>query len=291
MKKNIKFIPWWARIIAKIILSRLPGSYKFWQKIGFFRHGSMDDYKYAYRVFNEHIVKMDGYPLTGKVVLEIGPGDGISTAIIAASHNASSFLVDAGDFVSDDVTKYLKLCQFLYSQGLTPPTITKDDTVSSILRKCDSSYHTKGVDSFSDIDSCSVDYIFSQAVLEHVHLSDFTKTVNESYRVLKNHGKSSHQVDLRDHLGGGLNNLRFRSEVWESNFFMSSGFYTNRIQFKEMESIFVTTGFLCKVPAIDMWAALPLKRNMMSSQFRKLSDSDLRVRVFDIVALKRYKER
>ena len=53
----------------------------------------------------------------------------------------------------------------------------------------------------------------------------------------------SHQIDLRDHLGGGLNNLRFSDSLWESNFFVKSGFYTNRISFDKMISIFENISF------------------------------------------------
>jgi hypothetical protein len=48
-------IPWWFKIMAKIILSRLPFSYKVWQRLGIFRHGYMDQSSYALHVFNEHV--------------------------------------------------------------------------------------------------------------------------------------------------------------------------------------------------------------------------------------------
>ena len=37
-----------------------------------------------------------------------------------------------------------------------------------------------------------------------------------------------HRVDLNDHLGGRLNNLRFTDAIWESVLFRESGFYANR---------------------------------------------------------------
>lgn len=40
-------LPWWSRIAAKIVLSRLPAGYGLWRRIGLFRHGEMDRTGYA----------------------------------------------------------------------------------------------------------------------------------------------------------------------------------------------------------------------------------------------------
>jgi len=73
-----------------------------------------------------------------------------------------------------------------------------------------------------------IDFCFSNAVLEHVDKSDFSRMVKELFRVLKPGGASSHRVDLKDYLGGGLNHLRFSENRWEGKLFKSSGFYTMR---------------------------------------------------------------
>jgi hypothetical protein len=66
--------------------------------------------------------------------------------------------------------------------------------------------------------------------------------MTECRRVLSDTGVASHSVDLKDHLEGGLNNLRFSEKLWESDFFVNSGFYTNRIQFYEMLNHFKEPG-------------------------------------------------
>ena len=38
---------WLLKILIKIIISRLPIEYSIWKKIGVFRHGGMDNYKYS----------------------------------------------------------------------------------------------------------------------------------------------------------------------------------------------------------------------------------------------------
>ena len=248
-----KKIPWQVKIMLKIIISRLPISYGFWSKFGLFRHGSMDNYTYAFEVFKSHMNKTNSWPLEEKKILEIGPGDGISTAIIAASYNASAVLIDSVDHISNDVRPYIELCNFLKNQDLHPPHLTDKDTVESILKKCNSRYLTHGVDSFSKIDSNSIDIIFSQAVLEHVEKDIFVREMKECFRVGKDDSVHSHEVDLRDHLSESLNNLRFSESVWESNFFKSSGFYTNRIQLEEMKLIFSRCGFMYKIISVDSW--------------------------------------
>ena len=283
---NKNKIPWWIKIILKIIISRLPGNYEFWQKFGLFRHGSMDNHIYAFKVFKSHIDKVNGWPIDGKKILEIGPGDGISTAIIAASYNASAVLIDSVDHVNNDIDLYIELCSFLKDQSLNPPLITKKDTVGSILQKCNSRYLTDGVDSFAKVDTDSIDIVFSQAVLEHIEKDIFAREIKECFRVSKNKSVSSHEVDLRDHLSENLNNLRFSEKIWESSFFKSSGFYTNRIQLEEMKSFFTDAGFRFKIISVDSWDALPIKKEKLNKYFRSLSDENLKVKVFNVLLYK-----
>ena len=288
LSKIKRVIPWWLRIVMKIIISRLPlvGSYAFWQSFGLFRHGSMDNIYYSYRVFSEHMEKTKVHPLKGKVLVEIGPGDGLSTAVIAASFGASSVLIDEGNFVAKDTNYLVTLCDFLQKKGLSPPNISSTDNISEILLKCKSKYLTNGVQSFSKISDDSIDIIFSQAVLEHVSRQDFFKLAEECYRVCKSKAICSHQVDLRDHLGGGLNNLRFSNKVWESDFFKKSGFYTNRIQYDEILKIFKKAGFSCNEYAVNRWDNLPLSKNKLSNEFKHLSLENLKVKSFDVILKK-----
>jgi len=70
----------------------------------------MDQAAYSIGVFNSHCERSTLIcNLSHKVVLELGPGDSISTAIIAASYGASSTLIDSGNFASKDLTPYLQL--------------------------------------------------------------------------------------------------------------------------------------------------------------------------------------
>lgn len=107
--------------------------------------------------------------------------------------------------------------------------------------------------------------------------------MREFQRILKKDGIASHQVDLRDHLGGGLNNMRFSHKIWESGFFAKSGFYTNRIRFSEMIDLMTNAGFHVDVIKTELWESLPISRRSLSKEFSGLSDDDLLVNGFDVL--------
>jgi len=108
-------------------------------------------------------------------------------------------------------------------------------------------------------------------VLEHVRKHEFLDTMRECFRVLTVEGVASHRVDLKDHLGGSLNNLRFSERIWESEFFVNSGFYTNRIRFPEMISLFKNAKLRVEIGDIRRWERLPVKRQSLSNRFLYLS--------------------
>lgn len=285
MTRNLKSaIPWWFKIGSKIVLSRLPIGYDFWQGIGLFRHGKMDSWRYALGVFDKHVERA-GFTgaMNGRLVLEIGPGDSVATAIVAFAHGAKAILVDAGHFAKKDLEGYRELCGLLSGRGLSPPDLTGARNLDDVLARCGARYLTSGLASFHDIGPASVDLIFSQAVLEHVRRHEFSATMKECRRVLKEGGACSHRVDLKDHLGGGLNNLRFSMRTWESRFLASSGFYTNRIQHAEMLRLFGEAGFNATVLEVNRWSEPPIGRSRLAPEFRGVPDEELRISGFDVL--------
>ena len=151
-----KYIPWWLKIVAKIILSRVPIGYSFWQKIGLFRHGHMDKTAYVLEVFNGHVSKagLEG-KLQGKTILELGSGDSIATALVAACHGAKSILVDAGAFATNDIEIYRDFAEDLKKKGFKVPNLTVAKTLDDVLLACSSQYLTQGVESLASIENRS----------------------------------------------------------------------------------------------------------------------------------------
>jgi SAM-dependent methyltransferase len=277
-------IPWYARILSKMILARLPLSYGLWKKIGLYSHGEMQDTAYALAVFDQHFGASGLGRRANLAGLEMGCGDSVGSAIIANAKGFSRFhLVDVGAFASTDVTAYRDLMRACAGEGPVAPGLDRATSFEDILTACNAAYLTGGLQSYRQLPTASVDLIFSHAVLEHVRRNEFADVMAETRRILKPGGIASHQVDLRDHLGGGLNNMRIGSRWWESGFMASSGFYTNRLRFPEMCRAFSDAGFSVEVVSKDRWQALPMPVGSLAAEFRHFSEEDLLVSSFHVL--------
>jgi len=269
IKKNT---PWWFKISIKLILSRFPIPYIFWSKINLFRHGQMDNSRYAFDVFTNHI-QQNNRSISGMTILEIGPGDSLSSGVIAFYYGAKSILINPIKLIFDPIKNFNNLKIFLEKKEFEIKDSPKD--LEDLCETHNIDYFFEGLKSLKEIPSNSVDIIFSNAVLEHIFKDEFEETINELKRIMKKDGFMSHQVDFKDHLEGSLNNLRFSNLVWESYLFRNSGFYTNRIRFYEMVSIFENKGFEVQILDLKKWDVLPLNLKKISKQFRELKHDDL----------------
>jgi len=280
-----KRIPWQLKLLAKLVIDRVPfvGN-AFWTHIKLYSLGAMEQPEYAYKVFRQHYDVVEFPRKTGGfVVLELGPGDSLFTALVAHALGASKvYLIDAGAYARYDSGKYQAMADFIAKQGLAPPRI--GGNLEDTLEGCSAKYLTKGLYSLRAIPSQSLDFVFSQNVLEHVRRAEFTQTQQELYRILRPTGVCSHVVDLKDHLGYALNNLRFSKNIWET--FASPGFYTNRIRYSEMLAIFESVGFCIEHVQPEFWATLPTPKHVLAEPYRELPDDELRVKGFKIVLRK-----
>jgi SAM-dependent methyltransferase len=270
-------IPWRLKLHLKLGLSRLGWSYALWKKLRLFEHGKMDNPGYAMKVFQRHFdAAAPPRPFTA---LELGPGDSLASALIAAAYGAARIiLVDAGDFAKKDPRVYHQIAHFLEREGLNPPKGWQ--TLEEMLEACHAEYLTGGLSSLQALASGSVDFIWSQAVLEHVRRRDFAPTIAELRRCLSPRGVMTHQIDLADHFGGALNNLRFPESKWESEAWASSGFYTNRLRKSEIIQIFEKEGLSATMEASTRWKSLPTPAGSMDSAFHGFSSDDLCIRDF-----------
>jgi predicted SAM-dependent methyltransferase len=278
-------MPWLLKLIIKIILSRFNVSYKYWQRFHLFRHGAMDNVDYAIKVFNSHKSYVENLSLTNKTVLELGPGDSIATSIICSAYGAKSILVDNADYAIKNLKFYKDLNKKLKSNNkqIKTPNIDPCKSIYEVLDVCNSKYLLNGLKSLKSLQSNSIELIFSQSVLQHILLNEFYDTMIQCFRILKQGGVCSHEIVLHDHLGGNLNNLRFRKIIWESNLFKTSGFYTNRIRYSEMIKIFKNCGFKVNVIKKSEWATIPVQRKHINHRFRDFSNNDLCISKFNVL--------
>lgn len=172
------------------------------------------------------------------------------------------------------------MANFLIQEELPAPNLQNCESLEDVLAHCSAQYLTSGLSSLQTIPNGSVDFIFSTNVLEHIRHPEFLDLMRELRRVISDKGICSHRVDLKDHLNYALNNLRFSEQIWESNLFAKSGFYTNRIQSSQMLDVFRQAGFEVEVKEEKRWPKLPIPRSKLSKAFIHLSDEELCVSEF-----------
>ncbi len=245
----------------------------------------MDDPAYAFGVFQQHFQRAQAVrPFNKFVGLELGPGDSLSSAVIASAYGASRYLlVDIGPFADTDLGSYRQMTTYLAGQGFNSPPLDGMTTINELLTACRAQYLTQGLESLRTIPESSVDFIWSHGVLQQIRRDEFTPYLRELRRILHPTGACSHLVDLSDLMAFSLNNLRFSEGFWESNVIAHSGYYTNRIRFGEMLSEFQAAGFLATVTHESRWNHLPIDRARLARTFRDLPESDLSVSGFSVL--------
>jgi len=272
-------IPWFVKIPAKIALSRLPIRYDAWRNLNLFRAGGMDDPETAFKVFRMHRDAAGFAERRGYTVLELGPGDSMLTALFACSAGAKrSILIDQTRLASRQLRLFGAAETLLHRKGLPVPGVADATSPEDAMARLNCSYLVDGLESLRSLPAESVDFVFSNAVIEHVRKHDFAATARELYRIMAPDGVASHWIDYRDHLQDGLNNLRFSESVWESDFMASSGFYTNRLPAASISARFEEAGFSVEVRSTQDWPrGLPTSQAAMSEPFAAMAPNDLMV--------------
>lgn len=279
-------LPWWAKLGAKLVLARLPVPYGLWRRVGLFRHGEMNVPARAVKTFDAYYQRAASHatlPL-GFRSLELGPGDSVLSGLVARAYGAShAWLVDASAFADTDVSACLKTVELLRAQGKSVPDIESAVSLSEVLQRSGVEYLTDGTASLASIPDASVDFCWSQVVLEHVPRAEFPRFLQELRRIAAPSAVGVHSIDFRDHLGGGLNNLRFSHSTWESGAFRGGGFYTNRIRPSEMLVMFAKAGFDVELVGQTRWSVMPIRRDQLACEFHALLDEDLIVAEIEII--------
>ncbi len=273
-----KAVPWWAKVAAKLALSRLPVSYGTWARLNLFRHGAMDRPDRALTTFagihalaSAHATLAEGF-----AVLELGPGDSLLASIAAWGYGAGQIAAaDVGAFARTDLCLLRALDALLRARGLRPLPLERASDPATVLDRINLTYHTDGLAGVERFAPATFDLIWSSAVLEHIRRDLFAPTIAALARALKPGGVMVHGIDFSDHLGGRLNNLRFSPRFWEHPLIASAGFYTNRIAPSEMMAEFRRVGLVPTVVHEQRWAEPPTPRERLHPAFRDRQTADL----------------
>lgn len=130
----------------------------------------------------------------------------------------------------------------------------------------------------STLDSGDYDLIFSEGVLEHVHLTDVPEQIGNMNRVLKPGGVQFHHIGIGDHLAGYDANasakqyIIYSERTWRM-WFENVVQYVNRVQRSEFRKMFVDTGM--NVLEEQCWE-VDISHLKVSDRFKGYSEEDLR---------------
>ena len=280
---------WNLKLAVKILSGKFPPLRKILKSAGYFRHGKMDSRLYATGVFNRHFRQINpenpAFPKKGGgVCLEIGPGESLLTLILARAAGFShTVLIDQGSQLAGNLRCYAETAAHLAREGHDLPPISETDSLRDILKNYSSRYLVHGLKSMESLETGSIDFSFSHAVLEHIPVQIVPGYLRELKRVMKIGGISSHVVDLKDHLGGGANQLRFSEAFWESEWIHRSGAYTNRLRLSQWTALFEAAGLEYEITERQYFPALPVERRFLAERFRNLDEEDLRVSGFTVL--------
>lgn len=242
----------------------------------------MADSKNAREIFDFHIgAHYSTLDICQPSLLELGPGGSLITGVLARHIGFDKvYLVDVGDFAISEPAVYRNLMIELDHKDLDifDRAILSGAKVTSALSEVGVVYLTDGIESLRQLPSQSVDFSFSNDVLEHVSYRDILGELVELHRLHRPGTITSHRIDYKDHLGGGLNHLRFSNRIWESRLFPNQGFYTNRLRHCDIKDIMFEAGFTILSENIESWDQLPLPINLLATEFLEYTLEELLVR-------------
>ena len=273
MKRLLSYFVFW-KIYLKGALFSIGLPYKLFKSLNFFRHGPNDDLDYTSKTLKFHT---DRIPIgvVGYNILELGPGESLLQGVLSFEHGRNYHdFVDQGDFASDSTKKYFERSVLFNGVDFEP-------------RNFRIRYFTEGLKSMIDLNTSSYLCIYSQAVMEHISRHEVEQYYNQMFRLLVNGGYISHQVDLTDHLNGGLNHLTKSNRFYESSFVKKSLNYVNRLSLKQHLRFIENAGFSNIEFQLERSNGVLLRENRINSDYiSHFSEDDLTIKGFHVVAQK-----
>jgi SAM-dependent methyltransferase len=191
-------------------------------------------------------------------LLELGPGRMVLRApVLAGMGFGRIWYADPVDSAPTAPGPYQEAAAMAASRGVAVPDLSGADDRGAVLARCDATLLTGGPEALSAIPDGAVDLVVSEVVLEHVRREDMAPLLAQLRRVTAPDGLGLHWVDFHDHLGGGLQHLRFSDAFWASPLVGRAGIYVNRLGLSALASRFRRAGFSASVLSAMTWAEPP----------------------------------
>jgi SAM-dependent methyltransferase len=253
---------WRHKALLQLVFSSVP----FGERLNYFfqRHVTKSlpttDAKFASIVSTakEHIDIIKRYyhrPLGKSTFYEFGSGWDVTIPLAFYAFGVQcQILVDIRnllrrDLVNDTIEKYQRISlNFALPRKPNRYIDGKQRDWAPLLKKyygidyrapCDAQ-HTQ-------IESCSIDCITSTSTLEHIPTQDIQKILEECYRILRDDGIMSFQIDYQDHYSyfdrdlSVYNFLQYSDKAWI--WFSPPLGYQNRLRHRDYIDLFQKSGF------------------------------------------------
>jgi SAM-dependent methyltransferase len=240
------------------------------------------DVRYVFDVLNSYRRALDHLKLSldGLSIVEIGPGSDFGAQLILASMGAKITLADK--FLTRFDPDYHPN---LYAEVANQWEGPKNELVAAISGGHEATslrLLTEQAENMKSIADASTDFIYSNAVLEHI--ADVRAATSELARISKPGGIGMHQIDLRDHrdVDRPLEHLVTREEQFQDSAPKIAYDYGNRLRVIEFRAFFEAVGFTVTEDHVTNFAqpaylveALPRIRSS-NSLYRFWPEEDLR---------------
>jgi hypothetical protein len=252
-------VPWWAKLGLKLGLAAVGLHGNRARSFGLARHSfSKDDPE---RVMGARTWLDQAEAIMGRrprTLLEIGPGGMVvRTPVLVGLGMQRIWFADTDDSGPSDPGPYLAAAAMARAHGVPVPDLTGCADRAAILARCGASLLIGGPAVLSAIPDGGVDLVVSEVTMEHVRRDEIAPLLAQLRRVTAPDGLGMHAIDFQDHLGGGLQHLRFSNAFWASPLVGKAGVYLNRLGLSAMVSRFRRAGFEVEVRDAMVWQKRP----------------------------------
>lgn len=269
--------PWWAKLGLKLGLAALGISGARARALGLaepsFTVLDPDRLLGSPRAWATQAGALLGRP--PRTLLEVGPGRMVVRApALAALGYTRIWYLDTADSAPRDVAPYRATAAIATAAGLTPPDLTTAVDRDDILARCGATLLIGGAEALDVVPDGSVDLVVSEVALEHVRREAMAPLLRAMRRVTAPDGVGLHGVEFHDHLGGGLQHLRFSDRFWARKLVGRAGLYVNRLGLSAVIAAFEDAGFAVAVPQALVWPERPAGPARPHADARRPADDD-----------------